>query len=569
MAISRLFSSWLVLLGIAFAFSWSSNQAQAEPPAWSGSPDTTLVLKTLPGMMRYDLNEVEAAPGAKVKLTLDNVDDLQHNLVLLKIDPEDKDGQKFAQGVFSLGAKAIEMGWVPRDDPRVIVASQLLDPKATEDLYFVAPEAPGDYPYVCTVPGHSLLMRGILRVRNQAPVLKELTYSIYEGNWDKLPDFSKLEPVKTGKLESGLIDLGVAKDRKGGFGVVFEGKFEIEKAEKFSFYLASDDGSRLIIDGEGIVDNDGVHPMGNPKEGKVDLQEGIHEIRVPYFEKSGQRGLSVAMKSKSLGWVDLSAQKANRKPQKAPPKPMLLTAAPGEAITHRAFLPNANPRAIGVGYPGRVNLAWDADVMNLAYLWRGGFMDVAGHWNGRGSGSKPAGFDQVKTGAGLPMQVLESLDEPWESDPKATIKYERDKADPQKEISYVAKHPDYRFKGYRLDQKRFPTFFYEYRDLEVSDRSESALIDESEALVRRVAVKGEAEENTYFRVANTGPLEVDESGWYDVGGQMKLKLEGAEPVIRDGGNGNKELLAAVKGGTELTLTYRWINPIGGRVGSGD
>lgn len=559
----------MILLGTALVLTGGPNLLQAEPPAWSGNPDTALVIRTLPGMMRYDLGEIEIGPGAKVKLTLDNADDLQHNLVLLKVDPKDKDGQKFAQEVFTLGEKAIEMGWVPRDDPRVIVASQLLDPKATEDLYFVAPETPGDYPYVCTVPGHSLLMRGMLRVRSQAPVLEELTYSIYEGNWDKLPDFSKLEPVKTGKIANGIIDLGVAKPMKGGFGVVFEGKFEIEKAEKFSFYLASDDGSRLIIDGEGIVDNDGVHPMGNPREGKVDLQEGLHEIRVPYFEKSGQRGLSVAMKSKSLGWVYLSAQKSNRKAQKAPPKPMLLTAAPGEAITHRAFLPNANPRAIGVGYPGRVNMTWDADVMNLAYLWRGGFMDVAGHWNGRGSGSKPAGFDQVKTAAGLPIQVLESLDEPWEDDPKSTIKYERDKADPKKEISYVSKHPDYRFKGYRLDEKRFPTFLYQYRDLAIADRSESALIDDSEALVRRVSLEGEAEDHTYFRVASTGPLEIDESGWYDIGGQMMLRLEGAEPVVRDGGNGSKELLAAVKGGTELVLTYRWVTPIGGKVNGGD
>ena len=544
---------------------FSTNLAIAEPPSWSGSPDATLTLKTLPGMMRYDLDEVEVEPGARVKLVLENPDDLQHNLVLLKSDPEDKDGQKFAQGVFTLGEKAIEMGWVPRDDPRIIVASQLLDPQGSEDLYFVAPEEPGDYPYVCTVPGHALLMRGILRVRNQVPLLKELTYSIYEGEWDKLPDFSQLEPVKTGKLESGLIDLDVAKGKKGGFGVVFEGKLELEKAENFSFYLASDDGARIIVDGEGVVDNDRIGPMGNPKEGKVKLQEGIHEIRVPYFEKSGNRGLSVALKSKSLGWVDLSAQKAKKKAQKAPPKPILLTARNGEAITHRAFLPDANPRAIGVGYPGRVNLAWDADVMNLAYVWRGGFMDVGGHWNGRGSGSQPAGFDRVKTGAGLPMQVLESLDEPWQPDTMATIRYERDVADPQKEISYVAKHPDYRFRGYRLDQKRFPTFLYQYRDLEVSDRSEPNLIDDSEALVRTVTIAGDPAQHTYFRIADTGSLSADDAGWFDVGSEMVLRIEGAEPIVREVGGGRKELLVAIEGDTTLTLTYRWLRPIGGKV----
>ena len=110
---------------------------------------------------------------------------------------------------------------------------------------------------------------------------------------------------------------------------------------------------------------------------------------------------------------------------------------------HRAFLPNAKPRAIGVGYPGAVNLCWDADTLNLAYIWRGEFMDVAGHWNGRGSASAPQGQDTLKTAAGMPFQVLESMDEPWIPFSEAKIKYEQDKADPQKEITYNIKHPDY------------------------------------------------------------------------------------------------------------------------------
>ncbi|MCP5542260.1 MAG: hypothetical protein H7A52_19115, partial [Akkermansiaceae bacterium] len=299
--------------------------ARAEPPEWSGNPDKTIVVRTLPGMMRYDTTDIAVPPGARVKLTLENPDDLQHNLVILKPDAKDKDGQKFAQEAWLLGEEGIKLGWVPRDHPRILVAARLLDPKAGEDLYFVAPAEAGDYPFICTVPGHSMLMRGTLHIRSETKLLEDLSYSIYEGNWDKLPDFSKLTAVETGKLPGGLVTLQVAKKRKGGFGIVFEGRLKVTRAEKFEFFLDSDDGSRLIIDGEGTVDRDGVHPDGSPNKGEETLQEGEHGFRLLYFEKSGNRGLSLAAKSKSLGEVALSESVLKKKAARPEPDPILLT----------------------------------------------------------------------------------------------------------------------------------------------------------------------------------------------------------------------------------------------------
>ncbi|MCB1092173.1 MAG: hypothetical protein KDL87_11610 [Verrucomicrobiae bacterium] len=558
----------IIGLCLGLTLSIASFQAQAEPPEWSGNPDEALVIKTLPGMMRYDTADLTVSPGAKVKLTLENPDDLQHNLVVLKPDPADKDGQKFAQESWMMGEKVIATGWVPRDHPRILVASGLLDPNAAESLYFVAPDQPGDYPFVCTVPGHALLMRGVLQVRSKARLLTDLTYTLYEGNWDKLPDFSKLTPVETGKLPKGLIDLDIAKKRKGGFGLVFEGNLKIEKAEEFQFYLASDDGSRLIIDGEGIIDVDGVHPAGDPKEGKIKLPEGTHSLRVIYFEKAGQRALTVAARSKSLGWQDLSASPSLKKAAKAPPTPILLTPKNGEAITHRAFLPGVNPRGIAVGYPGGVNLAWDADVMNLSVIWRGGFVNVASHWEGRGSGSQLAGYDEVRIGAGLPMQQLESLDEPWIPFSTAQIKYERDTENPEKEITFNIKHPDYQFEGYRLAPKnRYPTFRYRYKKTEITDTFEPSSIEGREALIRTISIKGTAPEHTWFRLADTGSLEKNETGWHPVSDKLWLKAEGAEPVVRTV-DGKKELLLPVDSGSPehtFTVTYWWQTEIGGKV----
>ena len=77
-----------------------------------------------------------------------------------------------------------------------------------------------------------------------------MTYSIYEGKWEELPDFSQLTPIKTGKLENNLISLEPAKDIKGGFGMVFEGNLSLPDTHEYILSITSDDGSAFVVDGE-------------------------------------------------------------------------------------------------------------------------------------------------------------------------------------------------------------------------------------------------------------------------------------------------------------------------------
>lgn len=393
----------------------------------------------------------------------------------------------------------------------------------------------------------------MLKAADAPRLLTDLTYSVYKGNWKNLPDFSKLEPISTGKLDDGLISLDAAGDIEPGFGMVFEGTLTIPEKDEYRFSLTSDDGSALAIDGETIVGNDGIHPA-KTQTMKEPLEPGTHSLKVLYFDGGGHRYLSLSIHGKAIGGTTwLSTAQDQKKGKSQDYDPILLTARnPGEAIVHRSFLPDAPPRAIAVGYPGEVNLVWDADTMNLTYLYRGEFMDAASHWNGRGSGSTPLGTDRVKVAPGMSLQVLESLDEPWEPFSKAKIKYERDTAEPQKEIEFFLKHPDYQFRGYSLDGKRFPTFRYDYREMTVTDRFDPM----DGGITRAVTFEGKAGENLFYRIADNGSLEETE-GWYDLG-SMKVEIEGAEPVVRQVG-GKKELLAPVTGDSTLTITYRWTN----------
>ena len=133
-------------------------------------------------------------------------------------------------------------------------------------------------------------------------VKPNLAYRYYEGNWDKLPDFAKLKPVADGTSEG--FDLSKA-ERKGRFGLSFDGFLRIDRDGRYTFHLRSDDGSRLLIDHKLIVDNDGNHPTQD-KDGSVKLLRGMHPIGVNYFDAGGEAELGVEFDGPGIARQDIS-----------------------------------------------------------------------------------------------------------------------------------------------------------------------------------------------------------------------------------------------------------------------
>jgi hypothetical protein len=106
-----------------------------------------------------------------------------------------------------------------------------------------------------------------------------------------IPDLRKIKPqgkIYVSSLNIPLRDFtegfpGVTK-REEWFAIEYTGRFWIEKPGLYGFALTSDDGSRLYIDDEIVVDNDGIHPVAT-HSGIVELSGGIHKIRVQYFQE--------------------------------------------------------------------------------------------------------------------------------------------------------------------------------------------------------------------------------------------------------------------------------------------
>ena len=120
--------------------------------------------------------------------------------------------------------------------------------------------------------------------------LRGLVYHISHRT-SQLPDFDKLKPagpaIYTSSLNLPPQDFkqgfpGVTK-RNEWFAIDYSGKFWIADPGMYTFALLSDDGAKLYIDDQVVIDNDGVHAPVE-KTGVIDVAGGLHRIRVSYFQ---------------------------------------------------------------------------------------------------------------------------------------------------------------------------------------------------------------------------------------------------------------------------------------------
>ncbi|MBX2921278.1 MAG: hypothetical protein KF746_03725 [Chitinophagaceae bacterium] len=129
-----------------------------QPADWMKGTDRTITIGTKPGL-KFDLETIVVKAGAKIKLVFNNDDDMLHNLVITKPGAADNVGAAATK----LGLNG-EKAWYVPALPDVLFHTKLLGPTEKETIYFTAPSQPGDYQYVCTYPGHYVLMRGLLKV---------------------------------------------------------------------------------------------------------------------------------------------------------------------------------------------------------------------------------------------------------------------------------------------------------------------------------------------------------------------------------------------------------------------
>ncbi len=131
---------------------------EAAPPA-PPVQKVELEIESVGNTMTFNKTAMTVPAKSEVHLVFKNnstMDVLPHNWVLVHPGTE----AKVAADGLALGP---DHNYLPDTDD-VIVGTPLTKPGKTNEITFTAPKYPGKYPYICTIPGHYIMMKGVLTV---------------------------------------------------------------------------------------------------------------------------------------------------------------------------------------------------------------------------------------------------------------------------------------------------------------------------------------------------------------------------------------------------------------------
>lgn len=111
--------------------------------------------------LMYDKSEIRVRAGQPVRLTMKNPDAVPHNWALLQPGTLKKVGELCNRMIANPEAAALQ--YIPQS-PDVLAYTDVVEPYASHTIYFLAPDQPGRYPYLCTFPGHWMVMNGVFVV---------------------------------------------------------------------------------------------------------------------------------------------------------------------------------------------------------------------------------------------------------------------------------------------------------------------------------------------------------------------------------------------------------------------
>lgn len=146
----------VALLTLAGAFAFATSAFAATPPR-----EVTI---TSNDAMQFNLKEIAAKPGETIRLTLKHVGKMPktamgHNWVLVKpMTPAEFNA-------FAMACAPKAPVYLPDDRSAVLAHTKILGGGESDTIEFTVPAEAGDYPFLCTFPGHFAMMKGVLKVK--------------------------------------------------------------------------------------------------------------------------------------------------------------------------------------------------------------------------------------------------------------------------------------------------------------------------------------------------------------------------------------------------------------------
>lgn len=124
-----------------------------------------------------------------------------------------------------------------------------------------------------------------------------IAYRYIVGSFEEVADFQDSPTTAAGISPVITMDVKGPEDE---FALVFEGFIEAPEDGMYTFYTESNDGSRLYIDGNEVVENDGLH-RAETRAGIVALKKGLHALEVKYFQAGMRSAFEVYWSGPGFG----------------------------------------------------------------------------------------------------------------------------------------------------------------------------------------------------------------------------------------------------------------------------
>lgn len=244
---------------------------------------------------------------------LESMDELEVSLADLDLyeweDEEEGDTQPVRPGVLEPRLTDLPPDLSSKYGP-VQLAAFLSDP--------VAHRPSGHCPSMSLDDGESIAIASYLLLdqageEGEAERVPGLRFHSYELENAANNAFSKMA---TGVAASSGVAMTISVDdrpRDNGFGLRFSGWIEIPEDGRYSFHLRSDDGSRLHLDGEVVIDNGGTHAP-RTRSAEVELETGLHAILVEMFEVGGGEEVSLEWQGPGIARGPVPAEAFSHRP---------------------------------------------------------------------------------------------------------------------------------------------------------------------------------------------------------------------------------------------------------------
>jgi len=366
----------------------------------------------------------------------------------------------------------------------------------------------------------------ITRYEQEAPTIDNLEYQLYQGEFEELPDLSKLTPDRTGRPAELTTNLSTMPDQ---FLLRYTGTIKAQEAGTYDLEFNTPGGEGMLkIDGQQIIE-----PFKSDS-GRVELPAKEVPFELFYGKQVTWRdpNFTLYIKSDGLRPTLLSdpilQNMSSAKPiyVDANEKPLLrsfMDLPSGDRLTH----------TVSVSSMANVHYTYDLNRGTLVQLWRGRYLNATPMWYGRGDGSsRPHGSVELLINEPvLTLNELSSRNQSLSSDTTDT---------------------GFRSKGYTLDAHENPVFHYNLHGATVSDNIQ--VMPDGKGVSRTISVDGATNEHYLLLASGSNIKASDQQGWYMVDGKsyyLRIDQAAADPFIRTS-NGRQELL--VKAATPITYS---------------